>query len=147
MHTPPKGGPGGPGGPGRPVEKAKDFKGTVRKLLKLIAPFKHRFIAVIILAAASSIFTVIGPKILASATNEVADGVFKIIDGTGTINFSKIAQILLILVFVYLISSLFSYLQSFIMSGVTTRLSFNLRNNIMQKINRCLLYTSPSPRD
>ncbi|MBQ8026574.1 MAG: ABC transporter ATP-binding protein, partial [Clostridia bacterium] len=130
-------GPGGPhGGPGRPVEKAKDFRGTVKKLLKLIAPFKLRFIAVIILAAGASLFNVIGPKILAIATNEVADGVFRMIDNTGTISLAKIGQTLIILLFVYLISAAFNYLQSFLMAGVTTRLSFNLRNDIMQKINR-----------
>ena len=130
-------GPGGHGGPGGPpVEKPKDFKGTVRKILKLVAPFKMRFIAVIIFAAGSSLFNVIGPKILANATNEVAAGVRKMMDSSGTIDIAKIGQILTILVFVYAVSAVFNYLQSFIMSGVTTRLSFNLRNDIMQKINR-----------
>ncbi len=129
--------PGGPGrGPGRPVEKAKDFKGTVKKLLKLIAPFKFKFLTIVILAACSSLFGVVGPKILAQATNEVQLGVEKIIAGTGTIDLAKIAEILLFLVILYLISASFSYMQSFIMSGVTTRLSYNLRNTIMQKINR-----------
>ena len=131
-----KGGHGGPGGPGRPVEKAKDFKGTVRKLLKLMAPFKFRFLAVIILAAGASLFNVIGPKVLEKATNEVADGVFRMAKNTGGIDLVKIGQILLILLFVYLVSATFNYLQSFLMAGVTTRLSFNLRNDIMQKINR-----------
>ena len=138
-HTaPPPPGKHGPGsGPGgKPVEKAKDFKGTVKKLLKFMSPFKHRFIAVVILAAASSLFTVIGPKVLEGATNEVADGVFRMVNNTGTINIAKIGSILLIALLVYFISALFNYLQSFIMAGVTTRLSFDLRNNIMQKINR-----------
>ncbi len=129
-------GPGGPGGPGGPHEKPKDFKGTVKKILKLIAPFKLRFIAVIIFAAGSSLFNVIGPKILANATNEVAAGVRRMIASSGTIDLTKIGQILTILVAVYAVSAAFNYLQSFIMSGVTTRLSFNLRNDIMQKINR-----------
>ncbi len=128
--------PGKHGPGGKPVEKAKDFKGTVKKLLKFIAPFKHRFIAVIILAAASSLFTVFGPKVLEGATNEVADGVFRMINGTGTINLEKVGSILLFALGVYFISALFNYLQSFIMAGVTTRLSFDLRNSIMQKINR-----------
>ena len=138
-RTPPphkKGGPGGPGGPGRPVEKPKDFKGTVRKLLKLMAPFKFRFLAVIILAAGASLFNVVGPKVLEKATNEVADGVFRMAQNTGGIDLAKIGQILLTLLFVYLVSAAFNYLQSFLMAGVTTRLSFNLRNDIMQKINR-----------
>lgn len=130
------GGPGGPGGPGRPVEKAKDFKGTVRKLLKLIAPFKYKFILIVILAAASSLFGVIAPSILAEATNEVQFGVEKIAAGTGTIDMAKIAEILIFLAIIYLVSASFSYLQSFIMSGVTTKLSYDLRNTIMQKINR-----------
>lgn len=121
---------------GKPVEKAKDFKGTVKKLLRFMSPFKHRFIAVVILAAASSLFTVIGPKVLEGATNEVADGVFRMVNNTGTIDIIKIGRILLIALLVYFISALFNYLQSFIMAGVTTRLSFDLRNNIMQKINR-----------
>ncbi len=124
------------GGPGRPNEKPKDFNGTLKKLLKLIAPFKLRFIAVIIFAAGASLFNVIGPKILANATNEVAAGVRRMIDSTGTIDLVKIGQILLILVVVYAVSAAFNYLQSFIMAGVTTRLSFNLRNSIMKKINR-----------
>ncbi len=133
--APPPGNHGlGPGG--KPVEKAKDFKGTVKKLLKFMSPFKHRFIAVVILAAASSLFTVIGPKVLEGATNEVADGVFRMVEGTGTINIEKIAQILCVALAVYFVSALFNYLQSFIMAGVTTRLSFDLRNSIMQKINR-----------
>ena len=122
--------------PGKPVEKAKDFKGTVKKLLKFMSPFKHRFIAVVILAAASSLFTVVGPKVLEGATNEVADGVFRMVNNTGTIDLAKIGSILLVALLVYFISASFNYLQSFIMSGVTTRLSFDLRNNIMQKINR-----------
>ncbi|MBQ5825731.1 MAG: ABC transporter ATP-binding protein [Clostridia bacterium] len=128
--------PHGKGGHGGPGEKAKDFKGTVRKLLKLMAPFKFRFLAVIILAAGASLFNVIGPKVLEKATNEVADGVFRMAKNTGGIDLVKIGQILLILLFVYLVSATFNYLQSFLMAGVTTRLSFNLRNDIMQKINR-----------
>ena len=124
------------GGPGKPHEKPKDFKGTIKKILKLIAPFKLRFIAVIVFAAGSSLFNVIGPRILANATNEVAAGVRRMMNSSGTIDLTKIAQILTILVVVYAVSAAFNYLQSFIMAGVTTRLSFNLRNDIMQKINR-----------
>lgn len=135
--APPHGGPGrGPGGPGKPVEKAKDFKGTIRKLLQLISPFKFKFILIVILAACSSLFGVVGPKILAQATNEVQLGVEKMLAGTGSIDLAKIASILLFLVILYLISASFSYIQTFIMSGVTTKLSYNLRNTIMQKINR-----------
>ena len=138
MSPPPmkhgKKGHGGP--PGKPVEKAKDFKGTVKKLLKLIAPFKFKFILIVFLAACSSLFAVIGPKILSQATNEVQFGVERMLAGTGSIDLEKVAQILMVLVILYLISAAFSYMQSFIMSGVTTRLSFNLRNTIMQKINR-----------
>lgn len=127
-------GHGGP--PGKPVEKAKDFKGTVKKLFKLIAPFKFKFITIVFLAACSSLFAVIGPKILSQATNEVQFGVERMHAGTGSIDLERVAEILILLVILYLISASFSYMQSFIMSGVTTRLSFNLRNTIMQKINR-----------
>ena len=128
------GGPGGP--PGRPVEKAKDFKGTVKKLIKLIAPFKFKLILIVLLAACSSLFAVIGPSVLALATDEVQYGVERMLAGTGTIDLEKIAEILIFLVALYLVSASFSYMQSFIMSGVTTKLSYTLRNTIMQKINR-----------
>ncbi|MBQ3602686.1 MAG: ABC transporter ATP-binding protein [Clostridia bacterium] len=128
--------PAPPHGPGKPVEKAKDFKGTIKKLLKLIAPFKFKFLFIVILAACSSLFAVVGPSILAQATNEVQFGVDRILNGTGTIDLAKIAEILMFLAILYLVSASFSYLQSFIMSGVTTKLSYNLRNTIMQKINR-----------
>lgn len=129
-------GPGGSGGPGKPVEKAKDFKGTFKKLINLISPFKFKFIMIVILAACSSLFAVIGPSVLAQATNEVQFGVDRMANGTGTIDLAKIAEILMFLLILYLVSASFSYLQSFIMSGVTTKLSYNLRNTIMQKINR-----------
>ncbi|MBR6635744.1 MAG: ABC transporter ATP-binding protein [Clostridia bacterium] len=132
-HTPP---PEKLGRNGRPVEKVKDFKGTVKKLLKLIAPFKFKFILIVFLAACSSLFAVIGPKILSQATNEVQFGVERMLAGTGSIDLERVAEILMLLIILYLISASFSYMQSFIMSGVTTRLSFNLRNTIMQKINR-----------
>ncbi len=128
--------PRGKVGPGRPVEKPKDFKGTVRKLLRLMAPFKFRFLAVIVLAAGASLFNVIGPKVLAKATDEVAAGVFRMSENTGGIDLVKISKILIVLLFIYLVSAAFNYLQSFLMAGVTTRLSFNLRNSIMQKINK-----------
>ena len=136
LPPPGKHGPGGPGGPGRPVEKAKDFKGTVKKLIDLISPFKFKFIMIVILAACSSLFAVVGPSVLALATNEVQFGVDRILKGTGTIDLAKIAEILIFLLILYLVSASFSYLQSFIMSGVTTKLSYDLRNTIMQKINR-----------
>ncbi len=135
-HSKPAPPRGGHAHGGKPVEKAKDFKGTVRKLMKFIAPFKGRFIAIIFLSAASSLFSVVGPKILSQATNEVQLGAEKMLNGTGGISFEKIANILVFLMIIYFVSALFSYLQSFIMSGVTTKLSFNLRNTIMQKINR-----------
>ena len=136
LPPPGKHGPGGPGGPGRPVEKAKDFKGTVKKLINLISPFKFKFIMIVILAACSSLFAVVGPSVLALATNEVQFGVDRILNGTGTIDLAKIAEILIFLAILYLVSASFSYLQAFIMSGVTTKLSYDLRNTIMQKINR-----------
>lgn len=120
----------------KPMEKAKDFKGTLRKLLKLMAPFKLRFFAVVLLAAGASLFNVIGPKVLEKATNEVADGVFRMAENTGGIDLAKISQILITLLCIYIVSASFNYMQSFLMAGVTTRLSFNLRNDIMKKINR-----------
>lgn len=135
--TPHHGGPGHKPEPGgKPVEKAKDFKGSIKKLLSYINPFKGRLIIIVILAAASSLFSVVGPKILAQATNQVQIGAEKLLTGTGSIDMSKIGKILLFLLAIYFVSALFGYLQSIIMSGVTTKLAYNLRNNIMQKINR-----------
>lgn len=138
----PGGGPGG--GPGRgpgammmPGEKPKDFKGSVRKLLAYIAPHKFKILVVVIFAAASTVFSIFGPRILALATDEISDGVVNILSGLESgIDFGYIGQIIILLGALYIVSALFSYSQGFIMSGISAKISYDLRNQIMEKINR-----------
>ncbi|HBL41155.1 MAG TPA: multidrug ABC transporter ATP-binding protein [Ruminococcaceae bacterium] len=133
---------GGPGG-GRhnpsgmmATEKPKNFKGTLKKLLSLLSPYRVLFILILFLSAVSAFFGVICPKILAKSTDTIFEGVKNIANGTGGMDFERIGKILLILLVLYLTSAAFQYIQAFIMSGVTTKISFSLRNTIMEKINR-----------
>ena len=128
----------GPKGPGMgSVSKAKDFKGTLKKLIKYLATYKVSLILVIIFAIGSAIFSIIGPKILGQAITEIFNGlVGKVMGTTAGINFGKIAGILLTLLGLYIISSLFSYIQGFIMSGVNQKVTFNLREEISHKMNK-----------
>ncbi len=119
-----------------PGEKAKDFKGTVRKLMKYLGRYRIAVVAVIILAIGSTIFTVVGPKVLGQATTVLTEGLMGKIAGTGGIDFEKIASILLMVITLYLVSALFSFLQGWVMTGVTQRICFRLRNEISKKINR-----------
>ena len=129
-------GPGG-GPPGaRPVEKAKDFKGTFRRLLKYLGKFKLMIFIVILCAMLSTVFNIIGPKVLGNVTTEIYSGVMKMIAGTGGIDFGKIGKIVLMLVGIYVISALFSYIQSFVMVGVGQSFTYTLRKGISQKINK-----------
>lgn len=134
------GGPGGrgPGGPGMmPVEKAKDFKGSLKKLFAYIKPFRAIIIVVAIAAVCSTVFAIIGPKIMAKATDALATGISAIVTGTGEgIDFAYIGKVLLITLGLYVISALFNYLQSYILAGVSSKVSYNLRTNIEHKINR-----------
>lgn len=134
------GGPGGrgPGGPGMmPVEKAKDFKGSLKKLFAYIKPFRAIIIVVAIAAVCSTVFVIIGPKIMAKATDALATGISAIVTGTGEgIDFAYIGKVLLITLGLYVISALFNYLQSYILAGVSSKVSYNLRTNIEHKINR-----------
>ncbi|PZD95031.1 ABC transporter ATP-binding protein [Paenibacillus sambharensis] len=133
---PPAGPPAGPMGMGS-MEQAKDFKGGIRKLLSYMKPFKGHLIVVAMLAVAASIFTIIGPKILAMATDELAAGVARMMKGAESgIDFGYIGTIGLVLIGLYLISAAFGYIQGHVMSGVSTRISYNLRNALMRKINR-----------
>lgn len=126
----------GPGGPGMPVEKAKNFSGSFKKLMGYLAPFKWLLLIIMLFAAVSTVFNIIGPRVLGMATDELADGIQKIIAGTGGIDFKAIAAILLWLAALYAVAALFQYLQGFIMAGVTAKMSYNLRNSLMQKINK-----------
>ena len=123
-------------GHGRPVEKAKDFKGTLRKLLKYLSMYKVGIGVVIFFAVLSTVFNVIGPKVLSFATTELFNGLVAKIQGTGSIQFDRIAKILLSLLAIYLFSALMSFIQGYIMAGVAQKMSFRMRSEISEKIHR-----------
>lgn len=134
-HRPRRGPMGGPPG-ARPVEKAKNFKGTLKKLLGYLSKYKFMIAIVIICAIISTIFNIVGPKILGNITTEIYSGVMKMIAGTGGINFDEIRRIVLILLAIYIVSAAFSYIQSFIMVGVGQKFTYSLRKGISEKINK-----------
>ena len=123
------------GGPGA-VDKAKDFKGTLKKLLKIISEYKILIIFAFIFAVGSTIFSIISPKILGNATTEIYTGLIAKINGTGGINFNAIRSILIWLAALYIISALFNYIQNLIMTHVSQRASYRLRKKISQKLNK-----------
>ncbi len=125
------------GGPGmRPVEKAKDFRGAMKKLLHYMKRYQVRFILMIIFAMAGTVFTIVGPKILGGATTELFNGLVAKINGTGAINFEKIVRILLNVMLLYAISSLLALVQGFIMTGISNDVTRSLRSDISKKITR-----------
>lgn len=129
---------GGPGrGPGAETEKAKDFKGTTKKLLNnYLSKYKLALVIVVIFAIGSTIFSIVGPKILGNATTEIFNGlVSKLSGGTG-IDFGKIGEILLTLLALYGLSALFSFIQGFTMTGVAQKLTYKMRNDLAKKINK-----------
>ena len=126
----------GPGGGMMPGEKAKDFKGSIGKLVRYMGNYKFGILAVIIFAVGSTIFNIIGPKILSKATTELYNGLIAKVRHTGSIDFARIGQILLFLLGVYVISALLSFLQGWIMTGVSQKLCFRFRREISEKINR-----------
>ncbi|MCI9527139.1 MAG: ABC transporter ATP-binding protein [Lachnospiraceae bacterium] len=129
-------GPGhGPGGM-MPGEKAKNFRGTAKKLLQYMGRYKIGVFAVLIFAIASTVFGITGPKILGNATTELFNGLVEKVTGTGEINFGRIGEILLFLLAIYLFSALCSFIQSYIMTGITQKICFRFREDISQKINR-----------
>ena len=125
----------GPGGM-MPGEKAKDFKGTARKLIQYLGSYNKQIVVVFFAAALSCIFMIAGPKVLAYATNELFSGVMKMFTGTGGIDFAYVARILLFLLGLYLLSFGLSYLQGFVMTGVTQKVTYRLRQDISKKISR-----------
>ena len=119
-------------------QKAKDFKGSTKKLLNYLKPYKISIILVIIFAVGSEIFSIIGPKILGKATTKLFEGLVSKVSGIegATIDFDYIGRIIILLVGLYLISALFSFIQGYIMSGVAQKISYNLRKEISLKINK-----------
>ena len=127
----------GPMGRGmQPGEKPKDLKKSVKKLMQYIAKYKISIFVVMLFAAFSTIFNVAGPKILGKATTALSEGLMKKIQGTGSIDFHKIGLILLIVLALYLASALFSFVQGWIMTGITQKVCYRLRREISEKINR-----------
>lgn len=128
-------GPRGHGGM-MPVEKAKDFKGSIKKLLKYIGRFKIAIFFVMLIAAASTVFAVIGPKILGRATTALSEGLMAKISRTGGIDFEKIGSILLLVLALYLTSAVLGVIQSLIMNEIAQKIAYRLRREISEKINR-----------
>ena len=123
--------------PGRhSTEKAKDVKGTMRSLTGAMAHYKFQLIAVLVFAVVSTVFSIAGPKVLAKATTALATGWIAKLQGTGGIDFGYIAKILIILLVMYLVSALFHFGQSWIMSGLSQKVCYDFRRQISEKINR-----------
>lgn len=133
-----QGGPmgGGPHGGMGAGEKAKDFKGTIRKLMKYLSEYKIGLIFVLLFAIGSTIFNIAGPKILGKATTEIFTGLVGKVSGGSGIDFEKIAHILIFLMCLYVTSAIFSFIQGYIMTGVSQKLTYRLRKEISEKINR-----------
>ncbi len=137
-NRPPKGGPMGHGpGPGMmPGEKAKDFKGTSKKLIAYMGRYKFAILLVMIFAIGGTAFNIIGPKVLSKATTELFNGLMAKVSGTGGINFTRIAEILVFLLGLYVISAVLSFIQGYIMTNISQKLCYRFRREISEKINR-----------
>ena len=132
---PPMGGMG-PGAKGV-VEKPQDFKGTTKKLIKdYLSNYKIALLIVIIFAIGSTVFMVVGPKILGNATTEIFNGLVSKLSGGSGIDFGKIATILLSLLGLYIVSQIFSLVQGFTMTSVVQKITYKLRNDLAKKINK-----------
>ena len=132
--------PGPMGGPmrrGPSTEKPKDFKKTTKKLINsYLAKYKVAIIVVILFAIGSTVFTIVGPKILGNATTEIFNGLVSKLSGGSGIDFGKVGQIALTLIALYIVSALFSFVQGFTMTTVTQKITYKLRNDIAIKINK-----------
>ncbi|WP_019421249.1 ABC transporter ATP-binding protein [Paenibacillus sp. OSY-SE] len=134
QRGPKPGGHRGPMGPGMsmPAEKAKDFKGTLKRLMGYLKPRKYQLITVFIMAVLSTVFTIVSPKIMGKATTKLFEG---LMTGTG-IDFEYIWQILLVLIGLYLVSAMFSYIQQYLMAGVAQRIVYDMRKQVNAKLSR-----------
>ncbi|EJQ94955.1 ABC transporter ATP-binding protein [Bacillus cereus] len=138
-----QGGPG-PGGGGpmgggmRKIEKAKNFKGTMNKLLQYLKPYKLSILVVILFAIGSAAFTIVGPKILGNATTKLFEGLVSKVSGApgAAIDFTYIGNIVILLLGLYILSTVFGIIQGYIISGVAQKVSYNFRKEIDEKINR-----------
>ncbi|MEZ4643523.1 MAG: ABC transporter ATP-binding protein [Chloroflexota bacterium] len=132
------GGPGhgGPMAAMRRGEQAQNFRATMAKLVHYLDAYKIQIVVVVIFAIASTVFNIVGPKVLGNATTKLFEGIMAEIAGTGSIDFDYIGRILLIMLVLYLISAVFAYLMGWIMAGVSTDISYRFRQDIAQKINK-----------
>ena len=117
-------------------EKAKDFKGAMLRLLKYMERYKFRLILMVIFAIGGTVFNIIGPKILGKATTELYSGLISKINGGSGIDFDKIIKILFGVMCLYVVSSVLSFIQGFIMTGISNDVTYNLRKDISKKINK-----------
>lgn len=137
IKRPPRRGPmGSPHGPMMPGEKAKDFKGTLKKLLAYMGRYKIAIVFVMLFAVGGTTFNIVGPKVLSRATTALFEGLMAKIGGTGGIDFARIARILLFVLGLYVISALLTFIQGYIMTGVSQKLCYRFRREISEKINR-----------
>ena len=136
----PRRGPGG-GGPGMhggvPVEKAKNFRQSFKRLVGYLARKKGPLIAVLIMAAGSAAFAIIGPKLLGNATTEIYKGLMSKMAGGGGIDFDAVGRLLGIVALLYFVSALLGYLQQFIMAGVSQKLVYGMRNEVKPSFPAC----------
>ena len=126
----------GPGGRMMPGEKPKNLKGTLAKLIAFMGRFKAAIVVVLVFAVGSTIFNIVGPKVLSTATTELFNGIVAKIDGSGGIDFDAIARILVFTLGLYLLSAACSFVQGWIMSSVSQRTCYQLRGAIADKIDR-----------
>ena len=134
-QRPPKRGHGGGRGM-MPAEKAKDFKGSIGKLITYIGRYKFPILVVMVFAIIGTVFNVVGPKILGKATTELSRGLMAKIAGTGEIDLTKIGQILIFVLGLYVISAVFTFVQHYIMSTISQKICYRMRKEISEKINR-----------
>ena len=120
----------------QPTEKAKDFKGAMAKLFRYMGRYKFRFMLMFVFAVAGTVFNIVGPKILGKATTELFHGLISKVSGGSGIDFDKIAKILIGLMCLYVCSALFSFIQGYIMTGVSQKLTYRMRKEISEKIDR-----------
>ncbi|MEP6986717.1 MAG: ABC transporter ATP-binding protein, partial [Chloroflexota bacterium] len=133
--------PGANGGrPGMGIqakgEQARDFNGTIKRLLQYLRAYRVQLVVVLIFAIASTVFMIVGPKILGQATTKLFEGVVAQIAGTGSVDFVYIGNIIALLAALYIISAFFSYVQGWIMAGVAMKVTYLFRKDIAEKINR-----------
>lgn len=127
---------GGPHGGQGAVEKANDFKGALKDIAKYISKYKFRLVIMFICAITGTIFSIVGPKILGKATTELFNGLVAKVEGTGSIDFDKIVQILLFTMGLYLVSAMFSFIQGLVMTGISNDVGYSMRRDISKKINK-----------